>query len=375
MLSLLASGATETETAAETTAETTSEAVKGIDWANVWDTIWHWCTTDGIKLVVALIVLWISFKIVNFIFKKIAKTLEKRKADKTLSRTLVSISRKVVKFFLLLMFVGYIGIDTSSVVAAITAGAVTVGLALQGALSNLASGVLIICLRPFRVGDFIECAGLKGTVEEIGLFQTRMVSTDNKVLIVSNTNAINSAIVNYSMKDTRRVDMVFSIAYEEDFRKAKNIIREEIGKTGLALPDPEPFVNIKEHNTSSIDIEVRTWVKSDDYWDFYWAMLEDVKMAFDKNDISIPYNQLDVHLKDKESEKLQLEDDDKYVKAEIEHYKHTLSDKAVARKRRLAAEAAEKERLENKNIVKALIKKTKKKTEKAETKEKKTKKV
>lgn len=278
------------------------------------------------------------------------------------------------------MFVGYIGIDTSSIVAAIAAGAVTVGLALQGALSNLASGVLIICLRPFRVGDFIECTGLKGTVEDIGLFQTRLVSPDNKVLIISNTNAINAAIINYSMKDTRRVDMTFSIAYEEDFRKAKNLIREEIAKTGLALPEPEPFVNIKEHNDSSIDIEVRTWVKSDDYWDFYWRLLEDVKMAFDKHDITIPYNQLDVHIKDKESEKLQLEDDDKYVKAEIEHYKHTLSTKEVARKRRLAAEAAEKERKENKNIVKAIIKKARKKDKKQSEKveannENKTKKV
>jgi small-conductance mechanosensitive channel len=214
------------------------------------------------------------------------------------------------------------------------------------------------------VGDFIECTGLKGTVEDIGLFQTRLVSPDNKVLIISNTNAINAAIINYSMKDTRRVDMTFSIAYEEDFRKAKNIIREEIAKTGLALPNPEPFVNIKEHNASSIDIEVRTWVKSDDYWDFYWALLEDIKMAFDKKGITIPYSQLDVHIKDKESEKLQLEDEDAYVQAEIAHYKHTLSDKAVARKRRLAAEAAEKERQENKNIVKAIIKKARKKDKK-----------
>ena len=345
-----------------------AEESSGINWAEVWETVWNWCIHDGIKLVVALIVLWIAFKITNFIFKRIYRRLEKRKADKTLSRTFVSIGRKVVKFFLLMMFVAYIGIDTSSIVAAITAGAVTVGLALQGALSNLASGVLIIVLRPFRVGDFIECAGATGTVEDIGLFQTRIVSPDNKVLIVGNSSAINSTIVNYSMKDTRRVDMVFSIAYENDFRKAKSIIREEIEKSGYALKDPAPFVNIKEHGSSSIDLVVRTWVKSPDYWDFYWSMMEDVKMAFDKNGITIPYGQIDVHMKEKADEQLKLEDDNKYVVAEIENYKQTVATKSAARTKRIATEKAEKERIENKNLFKKIAKAAKKKDKKEEKK-------
>ena len=347
-----------------TAAETTEETSSGIDWVKVWDSVWHWCIHDGLKLIAALIVLWITFKITNFIFKRIYRRLEKKKADKTLSRTLVSVGRKIVKFFLIMMFVAYIGIDTSSIIAAVTAGAVTVGLALQGALSNLASGVLIICLRPFRVGDFIECAGMTGTVEDIGLFQTRLVSTDNKVLIVGNSSAINSAIVNYSMKDTRRVDMVFSIAYENDFRKAKNIIREEIEKSGYALKDPAPFVNIKEHGSSSIDLIVRTWVKSPDYWDFYWSMQEDVKMAFDKNGITIPYTQMDVHLKDKADEQLKLEDDDPYVRAEIETYKQTVASKSSARTKRIATEKAEKEKQANKGLFKKIAKVTTKKKDK-----------
>ncbi len=344
-----------------------AESGSTIDWAQVWDTIWQWCIHDGIKLIVALIVLWITFKITNFVFKRILRRLEKRKADKTLSRSLVSVGRKVVKFFLIMMFVGYIGIDTSSIVAAITAGAVTVGLALQGALSNLASGVLIICLRPFRVGDFIECAGMTGTVEDIGLFQTRLVSTDNKVLIIGNTSAINSAIVNYSMKDTRRVDMEFAIAYENDFRKAKSIIREEIEKSGYALADPAPFVNIKEHGDSSIKILVRTWVKSPDYWDFYWSLMEDVKMAFDKNGITIPYTQMDVHLKDKADSQLHLEDDNAYVRAEIEKYKQDVSSKSTARKKRINDEKLEKEKQENKNLFKKIAKVAKKQPKKPKT--------
>jgi len=339
-----------------------------IDWAQVGESVWNWCIHDGLKLLLALIVLWIAFKITNFIFKRVLIRLEKRKADKTLSRTLVSVGRKVVKFFLLMMFVAYIGIDTSSIVAAVTAGAVTVGLALQGALSNLASGVLIICLRPFRVGDFIECAGMTGTVEDIGLFQTRLVSTDNKVLIIGNSSAINSAIVNYSLKNTRRVDMEFSIAYENDFRKAKSIIREEIEKSGYALNDPAPFVNIKEHGDSAIVIIARTWVKSPDYWDFYWSLMEDVKMAFDKNGITIPYTQMDVHLKDKNDEQLKLEDDNQYVRAEVEKYKQSVADKSAARKKRLADEKAEKERLENKSFLKKIVKKAKKEKPKADKK-------
>ncbi len=357
MFGLLATSAESAESAEKT-------ATGGVDWAQVWDSVWHWCIHDGIKLILALIVLWLTFKITNFIFKRIYRRLEKKKADKTLSRTFVSVGRKVVKFFLLMMFVAYIGIDTSSIIAAVTAGAVTVGLALQGALSNLASGVLIIVLRPFRVGDFIECAGATGTVEDIGLFQTRIVSVDNKVLIVGNSSAVNSTIVNYSMKDTRRVDMVFSIAYENDFRKAKNIIREEIEKSVYALKDPAPFVNIKEHGSSSIDLVVRTWVKSPDYWDFYWSMMEDVKMAFDKNGITIPYSQIDVHMKEKADEQLKLEDDNPYVQAEIAAYKQNVASKSSARTKRIATEKAEKERQENKSLFKKIAKVAKKKENK-----------
>lgn len=330
-----------------------------INFNGILNTIWNWVKTDGIKLILALIVLFVCFKLTNLIFKKINKTLEKRKSDKTLSKVFVSLGRKVLKVFLLIIFISYIGIDTSSIVGAITAGAVTVGLALQGALSNLAAGVLIIVLRPFRVGDYIDCSGESGTVDDIGLFQTKLITTDNKIVIIPNSNAQNGVVVNYSLKDTRRVDMEFSIAYENDFRKAKAIIFEEIKKTKLALNEPLPFVNIKTHNSSSIDIVVRVWVNSADYWNFYWMMLESVKLAFDKNGISIPYTQMDIHMKDDTKLPSPIDEQDSYVKEEIKHYHKRRQAMYDAKEQREKELLEEQEKKENKNIVKYLSKKSK----------------
>ena len=332
-----------------------------INWNSIVRAIWNWVKTDGIKLVLALIILFICFKLTNLIFKKLSKSLEKRKSDKTLSKVFVSLGRKIVKIFLVIIFISYIGIDTSSIVGAITAGAVTVGLALQGALSNLAAGVLIIVLRPFRVGDFIDCSGESGTVDDIGLFQTKLITGDNKIIIIPNSNALNGVVVNYSIKDTRRVDMEFSIAYENDFRKAKAIIFEEIEKTKLALNEPAPFVNIKTHNASSIDIVVRVWTKAADYWNFYWMMMESIKLAFDKNGISIPYTQMDVHMIDDKKLPNPIDEKDSYVKAEIEHYHERRQAMYDAKKQREEELAAEIEEKENRNIVTYLKKKAKKK--------------
>ena len=344
-------------------------ADEGVDWNGVWNSIVTWLKTDGIKLLLSLVILFVAFKLTNLIFKRIAVRLEKRRADKTLSRVIVSVGRKVVKLFLILMFISYIGIDTSSIVAAIAASAVAVGLALQGALSNLAAGVLIICLRPFRIGDYIDCAGASGTVEDIGLFQTKLVTPDNKVVIVPNNSAINSNVTNYSIKKIRRVDMVFSIAYENDFRKAKFLIENEIEKTKLTIAEKPAFVNIKEHGTSSIDIVVRAWVNSPDYWDFYWMMMESVKLAFDKNGITIPYSQMDVHIKDDKTLPNPIDEQDEMVKAEIEKYHANRDAIYEGRNKRLAQEKEDLEREEKKDLVKYIAKKSKEKAKKKKNKE------
>ena len=340
-----------------------------IDWNNVLNSIWNWIITDGLKLLISIIILFISWKLVNLVFKKLDNILKSRKTDKTLSKVFISLGRKITKAFLILMFISYIGIDTSSIVAAVTAGAVTVGLALQGALSNLAAGVLVIALRPFRVGDFIECDGKSGTVDEIGLFQTRLITPDNKVVIIPNSLTIDDSVVNYSLLKTRRVDITFSIAYENDFRKAKRIIFNEIAKTKLALDQPAPFVNINVHNSSSIDIVTRVWVKAEDYWNYYWLMMESVKLAFDKNNISIPYSQLDVHLKQGNNES-SIQEEDPLVKEEIIEYNKRKDAIYKAKQEREAEEQKELERQESKDIVKIIVNKAKKKKSKKESSKK-----
>lgn len=294
------------------------ETPEGIDFQAIWGKILNWCTTEGIRILIAIIVLLLSFKIVNFFAKRIAKIFEKREVDKTIAKVSVSIGRKFVKILLLIMFISYLGINTSSIVATITAGAVTVGLALQGALSNFAAGILILVLRTYRVGDYIECSGVSGTVEDIGLFQTKLVTPDNRVITLPNGNAINGAVVNYSIKKTRRVDLSFNVSYDTDFRKAKYLIREQIEKSGLALTDPEPFINVKEHGSSAIEIVVRVWVYSADYWNFYWIMMEGVKIAFDKNGITIPYPQMDVHMIENSQKSKPIDENHAFVKSEIE---------------------------------------------------------
>lgn len=254
--------------------------------------------TTVLKVVFGLIALFVLFKVINFITKRLEKKLAaNRNVDRTIISFLIPTIRKVVKFFIFLIFVGYIGIETTSVVAAITSAGLGIGLALQGALSNLAGGFIILLTRPFKVGDYITTCGESGTVESIQIFYTTLVTADNQVIFVPNGEVANSAITNVSTKSTRRVSLTFSIAYENDFVKAKELIRKCIDKTGLALENPEPFINIEKHNASSIDIVARAWVKSSDYWTLYFKLLEDVKVAFDENGIEIPYSKVDVNLK------------------------------------------------------------------------------
>ncbi len=254
--------------------------------------------TATLKVVLGLLGVWLLFKITNLVSRKIEKRLtSNERVDNTVVSFLVPMLRKVIKFFVFLMFVGFIGIETTSVVAAITSAGLGVGLALQGALSNLAGGFIILFMRPFKVGDYITTCGESGTVESIQIFYTTLVTPDNRVIMVPNGKVADSSITNVSTKSTRRMDLTFSIAYESDFVKAKELILKCIEKTGLALTEPsEPFVNISSHGSSSIDIATRVWVNSGDYWTLHFKLLEDVKVAFDSNGIEIPYSKVDVNL-------------------------------------------------------------------------------
>jgi len=262
-------------------------------------TVLSWVTTTGVRIVVALFLLLISFRIITVTTRKLERRLigGKRALDKTLTSTAFYVLRIVLKTLVVVCLVGYLGIDTSGITALIASLGVGVGLAVNGALSNFAGGALILITRPFRIDDFIEAQGYAGTVEDIHMTMTRLRTPDNKIVYVPNGVLSAGTIVNYSEKDIRRVDLTFSIGYSDDSERAKAIILQLIETHEKTLKDPAPFVRMSEHGESSISITARVWTKSEDFWDVHFDLLESVKAAFDKEGIEIPFNQLDVHVK------------------------------------------------------------------------------
>lgn len=271
-----------------------------MDWNLIINTIISWATNTGVKILVSLLIILISFRIINIVARRIEKKGDDKKADKTIMKTLAYIVKVGSKIIVLICLIGYLGIDTSGLTALVASLGVCIGLAVNGALSNLAGGVLIILTRPFRIDDYIEAQGHAGTVIDIHITTTKLLTPDNKVIYIPNGALANGDIVNYSEKDTRRVDLLFSIGYGDDFEKAKSIIKEICDSHELILKDNAPFIRVKEHGASSINIVTRVWTKSSDYWTVYFDITEKVKTAFDKEGIEIPFNQLDVHIKNKD---------------------------------------------------------------------------
>ena len=277
--------------------ETTTET---INWSAVLDTVLSWCLDTGIKILISLLILFVSFRVINAIAKRIEKkSKNNEKLDKTLVKTLTYVGKIAAKIIVAICLVGYLGIDTSGLTALVTSLGVCAGLAVNGALSNLAGGVLIIFTRPFKVDDYVEVEGssIAGTVEEIRIVSTKLRTPDNKVIYVPNGTLSNYNIINYSEKPTRRVDFDFGIAYESDFEKARELIYNLLASHELTLDDPAPVVRMSGHGDSAVNITARVWVNSEDYWTVKWDILEASKLMFDKNNIEIPYNKIDVNVK------------------------------------------------------------------------------
>ncbi len=273
-----------------------------MDWKetliNVVNKVIDWATTAGVKLLIALVVMFISFKIINAISRRIQKKGENGKFDKTLSRTLAYVLKIGLKILVAICLVGYVGIDTSGLAALVASFGVCIGLAVNGAVSNLAGGVLLIVTRPFKVDDYIEAQGYSGTVEDIHMTNTKIRTPDNKVVYIPNGALSSGNIVNYSEKELRRVDFTFTIAYEADYSKAVKILTDICNAHELVLREPaEPMVRMSAHGDSAVEIATRVWTNNGDYWTVYFDILESVKAAFEKENIEIPYNKLDVNVK------------------------------------------------------------------------------
>lgn len=251
----------------------------------------------GLNVVGAIAILVAGWIAGGWARRVVANALKKTgKIDQMIQEFLANAVRYAILIFTLLAVLSRFGIETTSFIAILGATGLAIGLAMQGALSNVAAGVMILFFRPFKVGDFIEGAGQSGTVKSVSLFLTYLNTPDNVEIILPNTQLWNAAIKNYSFNSSRRLDLMFGIGYGDDIDKAIGLIGEIIGSDERCQKDPEPLIVVGNLGDNSVDIIVRVWCKSGDYWDLKWHMLKTVKQTFDKEGISIPYPQRDVHL-------------------------------------------------------------------------------
>ncbi len=250
----------------------------------------------GIKIIMALVIFIIGRMIVSIVVKMVRRLLTARGMDAILISFLSSILRWVLLLFVIIAALSQLGIDTTSLVALLGAAGLAIGLSLQSSLSNFASGVMLIIFRPFTKGNFVEVAGTSGVIEKINIFTTTLTTPDNKEVIVPNGAIIDNNITNYSARATRRVDMVFGISYDDDIRKAKQILQDILAADSRILADPAPVVALGALADSSVNFVVRPWVNTADYWAVFWDTTEAVKLKFDEAGITIPYPQMDVHV-------------------------------------------------------------------------------
>ncbi|GLX78867.1 mechanosensitive ion channel protein [Thalassotalea insulae] len=250
----------------------------------------------GMSFILALLVLLIGWWVIGRILKAIDYSMDRAKIEVTLQRFLLSFIGIVLKAILLIIFASMVGVETASLIAMLGAAGLAVGLALQGSLSNLAGGVLILFFKPFKVGDVIEAQGHLGRVIEIQIFNTLITTLDNQRVYIPNGLLSNGCVKNIFAEPTRRVDMKFGVSYGDDIAQAKSVIREVLDANDQVLKEPLADVFISGHGASSIDITVRPWCQSDDYWEVYFATHEQLKVAFDKAGITIPFPQRDVHI-------------------------------------------------------------------------------
>ncbi len=253
-------------------------------------------TALGLKLLAALVVLIIGRLLIKFVTKRMGKSRFAKEGDATVVRILQNFTKIGLYILLIVSIVAILGVPMASLVAVIASAGVAIGLALQGALSNLAGGVMILIFRPFRLGDFVTVDDYSGTVSDIGIFYTVLTTTDNKVVTVPNGTVMGDSIVNYSVKDTRRVELVFGAAYGTDPQKVIALLLREAERHELVLDDPAPFARLTNQGDSSLDFTLRVWVKNADYWTVHFDLLETLTKKFEEEGIEIPFNQLDVHI-------------------------------------------------------------------------------
>lgn len=249
-----------------------------------------------LKILGALLVLVIGFKIVSILEKKLKKPGIFNKLDPTVKTFLISFATISIKIIIIIVVLSIVGVPMASLVTLVGSCAVAIGLALQGGLSNIAGSLMILIFKPFKVGDYISTNGMDGTVKAITMFYTTITTIDNRVIQLPNGTLSNSNIINYSANPKRRIDIDLSVSYKSDIDKVKKTVMDVVNRQKLILNDEEKFVRLRLHSESALTFTLRVWVNTPDYWTVYFDLMEQIKKEFDKNHIEIPYNQLDVHM-------------------------------------------------------------------------------
>lgn len=269
----------------------------GLTLNSIGDILTVWLLKIGAAALIFVVGMWLAKRLTRLA----ESMLQRSKLDETLIRFAGKILFAVLVTFVAIAALSQIGVQTASLIAVLGAAGLAVGLALQGSLSNFAAGVMIIGFRPFQKGDYVEAAGVSGSVDEVSIFTTTLLTPDNRKVIVPNAQITGDTITNYSAMPTRRLDLVFGIGYNDDMTKAKNVLENILKAENRVLKDPAPNIAVHELGDSSVNLICRPWVKKEDYWNLHWDLHETVKQAFDKEGISIPFPQRDMHIHNVES--------------------------------------------------------------------------
>ncbi|MGM0378186.1 MAG: mechanosensitive ion channel family protein [Bacillota bacterium] len=268
-----------------------------MDFSNItYENIMSYLISNSLRILFALFGLWIGFKLVNFLFRRIERRLKGKTIDKTITDFSVNIGKIAFKVILVISLATYIGIPTTSFVAVLGAMSFAIGLALQGSFQNFAGGVLIIILRPFKIDDLIDVNNNLGKVDSIGIFYTKLMTLDNKLVVVPNSMIINNTLTNYSNNDTRRIEVTVGVAYGTDVDYVKEIIREIVQSNEMLLAEPEPIIGLADFASSSINFDIKVYVKTTDFLLARYRLREDIKRVFNRKNIEFPFPHMDVNI-------------------------------------------------------------------------------
>ena len=339
-------------------------------WAEIWESVQHFFATSGINVARALLLWIVGYIVIRLVIVVVQRIFKKSKMEKVAQGFIVSIIRFALHIILIIMVLQALGVEITGIVAALATAGLAIGLALKDSLGNVASGVILLITKPFKEGDYIKVDGVEGKVKNIKIFTTALITLDNKLVVLPNSSVVNNPLTNFSNRKTRRVDYTFSVAYESDVELVKKVVTDVMKSDGRVLLNPEPMCRICNFNESSVDFFAFCWCDSSDYWDVYYYVWDNVFNEFKRNNITIPYKQVEVRMRDdkvvmpvrvaplperqektRKEEKIQSIDHffDKLEDGEIDAKKLKEQSKKARKERLEQREKKKQEKLKNKN--------------------------